>query len=197
MPLTADLNADARNLKFNAGLPLLFAPVIAVLFPALSTTICPNLIAVTGFDASLLTNRAYTLLPTHALGAGLLGDERYRGHHKGCDRKTTEQCPHESSFVVYCRLNDPARCGMGVRAASLPYPEQLRSASYGSTQARSFRISLTLHWATTALKLACCRAYMGAQLRRSWLRCDLGLLVAARFRSPARKGGANKAPIRA
>jgi hypothetical protein len=89
--LPTDLNADARNLQFNAGLPPWFAPVFAVLFPALSTTICPNLvaIAVTRFDASLLTNRAYTLLPAHALGAGLLGDECNRGYRSGSDRKST------------------------------------------------------------------------------------------------------------
>jgi hypothetical protein len=86
-----DLNADARNLQLNAGLPLLFAPVVAVLFPALSATFSPNLVpvAVAGFDASLLANRAYTFLPTHALGAGLLGNERNRGHRSGGDRKST------------------------------------------------------------------------------------------------------------
>ena len=91
MASAADLHADARNSQFNAGLPLLFAPVSAVLVPALSTTFGPNLVtvAVTGFDTSLLTNRAYTVLPTYALGAGLLGDERNRGHHSGCNRKTT------------------------------------------------------------------------------------------------------------
>jgi hypothetical protein len=85
-----DLNADARNLQFNAGLPPLFAPVVAVLFPALSTTFRPDLVpvAVAGFDASLLANRAYAFLPTHALGAGLLGDERYRGHRSSGDRES-------------------------------------------------------------------------------------------------------------
>jgi hypothetical protein len=89
--LSADLNANARNLHFNAGLPLPIAPIFAVLFAAVSTTLGPDLVtvAVSGFDTSLLTNRAYTFLPTHALGAGLLGDERNRGRHSGGGRNST------------------------------------------------------------------------------------------------------------
>ena len=102
--LPADLNADARNLQFDAGLPPLFAPVFAVLFAALSTTICPNLVAVavaiTRFDAPLLTNRAYTLLPTHALGAGLLGDECNRATTVAPTARVPNHVLMKSSFVV-------------------------------------------------------------------------------------------------
>src|SRR5580704_19128496 len=84
--LPADLNADAGSPDFNTWIPV--PPAFAA--PAsVATSLRPNLVAVAvaGFDASLLTNRAHTLLPTHTLGAGLLGNECNRGHHSGCDRK--------------------------------------------------------------------------------------------------------------
>jgi hypothetical protein len=75
----ADLNA--RNPQFNARTPVppvfspVFSPVFASLFFAsLFPTLCPNSVTVAGFDASLLANGPHTLLPTHSLRAGLLGD---------------------------------------------------------------------------------------------------------------------------
>jgi hypothetical protein len=77
----ADLDPNARNPQFNARtlvsplFPPLFSPVFASLFVAsLFPTLCPNSVTVAGFDASLLANGPNTLLLTHSLRAGLLGD---------------------------------------------------------------------------------------------------------------------------
>jgi hypothetical protein len=81
--LPADLNADAWRLQFNVRISVL---VLA----SVGTTLCPDLVmvAVSGFDAILLTDRPHTFLPTHALGIGLLGDKCNGGQQSGCDHET-------------------------------------------------------------------------------------------------------------
>jgi hypothetical protein len=104
MALTADLNADAGNLQFNAGLPLVFAPVIALLFPAISATLGRRSLSipVSGFDTFFRANGPRTLLPTHAIGFGL-GTQCCRGQHRGGDRKRIEYHPHEKILLNVVR----------------------------------------------------------------------------------------------
>jgi hypothetical protein len=106
MALTPDLNADAGNLQFNAGLPLLFAPVFALVFPAFSRTLDRNSLSipVSAFDTLLLANGPRTLLPTHAIGPGL-GNQYCRGHHRGGDRKSIEYHPHKKILLNVVSLN--------------------------------------------------------------------------------------------
>jgi hypothetical protein len=95
--LPVDLNADARSLQFNARISV---PAIFAMPASVGATLCPDLVMVAtlypnlvmvpvaGLDASLLTNRAHTILPTHALGIGLLGDECNRGEQSRCHHET-------------------------------------------------------------------------------------------------------------
>jgi hypothetical protein len=97
---TANLDANAGNLQFHAGLP----PLFAFLFSAFSATLDRNSFSITisRFDTLLLANGPGTFLSAHAIGHRLR-NQCCRGRYRGGDREG-EYHPHDKILLEVVAL---------------------------------------------------------------------------------------------